>query len=731
MKAIVKAALRVAEHYPVFPTNDKVPCWSNADLGVGRGEGGYKIASQNHDRVVELFKHSRALEIAVPMGAMSGLIAVDVDSYKNTPGITEWVEANREVLYATRSHSTRSGGTHFIFLHPGDDVRFPSTLREGVDLKAGGTGYICWPCTRGYHVLHDNPIQPFPMELLRAAMIAKGGTGSMSSSLGSFNSATDDELIKQIEEATEIYPALRSLAWRMPGRRRANGTYMTETEMVNVLELVMDTSVAADEGHPRHDDWLDRRGKIPELVSTAKEKEEGGVGLTDAEIAAVSRGESFMQTTQEIIAASSRPIGPQRQPTTADVEKRIEEMRASRNSTPKSGRIDTNDASDFVSLNVGGLRESRLPAIEYVIPQMLSVGGVCSLAGVSNVGKTRYMAALVVALAVGDTARLRLPQCTGRHSTLYVANEEHLADMARRFKAVALQHGDENSANIVVRGKAAGTFRLVVPNEAGKPEIDLDAIAVLADEIREEGVTVLALDPYVTLSSGGDENSADTASIVNSAFLMLIKMTGVSVIFPHHTPKDRSRDPDAFRGSADAWRGSGAIYSGLDYGFTLCNWYPRNKDQRKAWKAQYLSANLSRFVVLDCGKIREGEAPPEIIMELVPQDMDEGEGEAIGVVRVIDEATAMNTLLDGTIDVMINNELALSMINTIGEGTHTNMTRLHGMMKGHHLWPDSSKLEGKQRLLDMFGEVYRTTSGSVHVLRDAKGKWRVIIEENG
>ena len=66
----------------------------------------------------------------------------------------------------------------------------------------------------------------------------------------------------------------------------------------------------------------------------------------------------------------------------------------------------------------------------------------------------------------------------------------------------------------------------------------------------------------------------------------------------------------------------------LDCGFTLANWMPKNSEQKKAWKQQYLKAKLSRFIVLDTGKIREGEALDPVMMELVPQEMDEGEGTA-------------------------------------------------------------------------------------------------------
>ena len=50
---LIKAALAVAASgLPVFPTIDKTPCWSNIELGVARGEGGYKIASTDPARVI-------------------------------------------------------------------------------------------------------------------------------------------------------------------------------------------------------------------------------------------------------------------------------------------------------------------------------------------------------------------------------------------------------------------------------------------------------------------------------------------------------------------------------------------------------------------------------------------------------------------------------------------------------------------------------------------------------
>ena len=42
---LIKAALAVADTgLPVFPTVDKMPAWSNAELGVAKGDGGHIFA---------------------------------------------------------------------------------------------------------------------------------------------------------------------------------------------------------------------------------------------------------------------------------------------------------------------------------------------------------------------------------------------------------------------------------------------------------------------------------------------------------------------------------------------------------------------------------------------------------------------------------------------------------------------------------------------------------------
>jgi hypothetical protein len=734
---LIEQALAVAKKYPVFPTLDKRPSWSNKELSVGKGEGGFKIATQDPDEVRRLFSHERAHEIAVPMGSKSGLLCVDVDIYKH-PELEQWVADNDAFFANTLTHTTRSGGLHFFFEHPGDNIRFPATLREGVDLKAGGNGFVCFPPTENYKALNKLKPKPFPMELLKEAMMAKGGTGSVT--IGSaYNEATDEDLIEAIQTGADFYPALRTLSYRMPTRRLDDGIGIPIEEQINILENIMTSSVAADLSHKRHDDWQDRFDKIPELVKSANAKHDRPVMSAEA-AAMLAKEESFIDTGKMI--AATRPIGPQRETNTSDIEARVAKMKVAttREKAPKaeSKSVDASlPKSGFTSVTAETLNKERLSPIEWVIPGMIPLAGTVSLGGTSNVGKTRWLAALAALGAASMLPLMGLPEAPA-FAVLWVANEERVDDIKRRLKAVMRQHDIKVSETISIRGKDGGMMRLIGVNETGQPEIDEENVARIVLEARAIGAKIIFFDPYVTLSDAMDENSATSAAMLTKVFLLITALTGAAVLHAHHTPKDRSKDNDWYRGDAGAWRGSGAIYSALDCGYTLSHWMPKGKAQRKAWKDHYISGKLSRWIVLDTGKIREGEALPSIVYELVGQEMDKGEGRPIGVCALTSEHVANNVLLNSSVKVFAASGLAKEMLDRLGAGKHTALKIIHDFMKGVHGWPEGKRLQGRDLeglCSGIFSEqvVMADEDYGVKFERKAsKGtaaKWTIVIEK--
>ena len=695
---LIKAALDVAASgLPVFPTSDKMPVWSNADLGVGPGQGGYKVATTDPDRVVELFSHPRAKEIAVPMGAMSGLMCVDVDLHKG-PQVQQWLDENHRWLMETRSHSTRSKGLHFVFRHV-DNVRFPAQLAEGVDVKAGGAGYICWPGTPGYEVFGDVPVSKFPLDVLRAIMVKKGGTGDLT--VTSWNSATDDELINRIRTAEDLYPALRTISMRLIERRKADGTMLSREDQVALLQALMNASEAADPSHDRHHDWADRYTKIDSLVDSAMAKH--AADLDDDVIEALLAEKPLMEMP------ITRPIGPQRETTAEDIEARVA------------------DSDEIETITAEGLHLEHLPAIDWLIEGMIPAGGLTSLAGTSNVGKTRWLAALSLTLAAGCTERMGLPRAYNPEPTLWIANEEHVSDIKRRLKAVAIDMGLSHSLGVSVRGKTEGTMRLIALNEVGTPEIDEDNVAKIVGWVRSTGARLVILDPYITLSDAMDENSSSSAAMLTKAFLLITSMTGAAIMHAHHTPKNRDKDPDEYRADNSAWRGSGAIYSSLDCGFTLANWMPSGGNDRKEWRRNALDQNLGRWIVLDTGKIREGSPLHPIVYEL--QGCDLPEGFEIGVCHLSTSEDALNSMSVSGGDAILALHLAEKIIGICGYGDHS-AADVHDSMREEDGWPSKADRMPSglmDRMYDMFQQPVNTSVGSVTLLlneaRKTTGRW--------
>ena len=90
MNLIDKALAVAGEGYPVFPCDrHKHPCWSNEELGAGPGEGGFKIATRDPERIKKLFAHKRAGLIGVPTGPVGGIDVIDIDT-KDGKGGGDW-----------------------------------------------------------------------------------------------------------------------------------------------------------------------------------------------------------------------------------------------------------------------------------------------------------------------------------------------------------------------------------------------------------------------------------------------------------------------------------------------------------------------------------------------------------------------------------------------------------------------------------------------------------------
>jgi hypothetical protein len=224
-----------------------------------------------------------------------------------------------------------------------------------------------------------------------------------------------------------------------------------------------------------------------------------------------------------------------------------------------------------------------------------------------------------------------------------------------------------------------------------------------------------------------DENSSSSAAMLTKAFLLITSMTGAAIMHAHHTPKNRDKDPDEYRADNSAWRGSGAIYSSLDCGFTLANWMPSGGNDRKEWRRNALEQNLGRWIVLDTGKIREGSPLQPIVYEL--QGCDLPEGFEIGVCHLSTSEDALNSLSVSGGDAILALHLAEKIIGICGYGDHS-ATDVHDSMRAEDGWPSKADRMPSglmDRMYDMFQQPVSTSVGSVTLLlneaRKTTGRW--------
>ena len=133
---------------PVFPCGpDKRPLTPN----------GFKDASTDPDLVHEWWaEHPDAL-IGVPTGEK--FVVVDVDLQHEDA--QQWLADNRPRLPLTRTHSTRSGGKHYLFA-PNDTVKCSAgKLGPHIDTR-GASGYVIWWPACGLEVLHGDVLALVP-----------------------------------------------------------------------------------------------------------------------------------------------------------------------------------------------------------------------------------------------------------------------------------------------------------------------------------------------------------------------------------------------------------------------------------------------------------------------------------------------------------------------------------------------------------------------------------------
>ena len=129
------AALWYAEKrgWPVFPAapGSKRPLTQN----------GFHDASVDPAQIEKWWDKWPDANVAIPTGAVSGLVVIDVDRKDGRDGAEAYINLG---LPETLAINTPTGGMHAYFRHPGVEVRNRANWLPGIDIRGDG-GYVIAP----------------------------------------------------------------------------------------------------------------------------------------------------------------------------------------------------------------------------------------------------------------------------------------------------------------------------------------------------------------------------------------------------------------------------------------------------------------------------------------------------------------------------------------------------------------------------------------------------------
>jgi uncharacterized protein YndB with AHSA1/START domain len=161
-------------HYPII-TADGARCSCSNPSCENKGKhpatkNGLKDATTDVEQIARWWTTNPNWNIAIATGAESNLVVVDVDNH-GTDGTLTWKDLEKkhgEVI--TLIARTGGEGLHYLFTHPGIQVKNRTAVLSGIDVRGDG-GYIVAPGSihasgREYGWLNDIAPQPMPMWML-------------------------------------------------------------------------------------------------------------------------------------------------------------------------------------------------------------------------------------------------------------------------------------------------------------------------------------------------------------------------------------------------------------------------------------------------------------------------------------------------------------------------------------------------------------------------------------
>jgi len=612
---IGKAALDIAKkhNWRVFPCSplDKRPM-----IPKHEGGHGFKDATCEPDKIIEMWiKYPNAM-IGVATGAASGFFAVDLDRKENMgDGLATWrqweIDIEAEPV-STRQHKTPSTGRHMLFRYiPGVGSVPLGKLGEGVEIKGDG-GYIIVPPSVMSNNLkytgNDKEISDAPEWFLN----------KLREYYGRHRSTSGDNEKGTPPDASEIEAAL----FAIPCKDLDYNTWL-------YVGAALFKELGAD-------------GKKLFLKWSATDK------------ARYKPGKDSRKWDDEVTKFKQHTIGT----LFYYANEYDPEWRTKWDQKKHSAPIDL--------FNLFPIKEEQIPTRKWIVPGLLLRKHVTMTAAPGGTGKSVLTMCAAIMLAANKPWARWKPRKQCR--VLIINAEEDNDELSRRSFAVAMKSLGINDNSIlkgwVLAAKNPTSILVAKYDSRTRTMIRQPLVEQLINTIRKEKIDVVIVDPFAETFLG--EETVMELKWVATLWREVARATDCSVWLIHHTKKYAT----GMAGDIDAARGSGALSNVTRIGTTL---FVMTKDEASQFGITEEDRTL--YIRLDDAKANYDRASPQaqwFRMETVhlQNHHDDVPGDNVGVPIPWNAPTAVDGVADdATIDLFaaIDRGIEDSKGNFLGE----------------------------------------------------------------
>ena len=461
---------------------------------------GYKSATKNIDRLLEIWASRKLLNVGIATGEMSGVFVIDIDSAegeKNLRGLGDLPE--------TLSVATGKG-RHLYFKWPGETVINNRGILPGVDVRGDG-GYVCGPGSNhesGARYEWINPLEviqdapDFILDMVVKSRIRQTKTpptldlGQTPQRLQLSDGWTIDDVHDHLscinpdigyDEWIQIGMALQDegVPFEVWDRWSANGTKYKQNEMAahwRSFKPNGGVSYGTVVHMAKQGGWKpSRKGVIPNfaVTPTAISQESEQVNPETGEIISATRTKNAQRKLPLLYADDVMPI---------------------------------TDTADFI--------ENLLCENQFSV-----------IYGESNCGKTFFMMDLALHVAIGKQWRDREVEQGG---VIYAALEGGF-NTQNRIVAFKEHHGITQPIPLAVIPSSLNLL---------DPDGDIQSLVEAIWEAKERigNIKMVIIDTLSRALHGGDENSSmDMGQLIINADAIRA-VTGAHISFVHHSGKD-------------------------------------------------------------------------------------------------------------------------------------------------------------------------------------------------